>query len=41
MMAKDYICKNEIGGAEAHRLLAEAIHNILNVLETNEERMSF
>jgi hypothetical protein len=31
MMAEDYVCKNEIGGAEAHRLIAEAIHNILNI----------
>jgi hypothetical protein len=37
MMAEDYVCKNEIGGAEAHRLIAEAIHNILNILETNKE----
>jgi hypothetical protein len=37
MMAEDYVCKNEIGGAEAHRLIAETIYNILNILETNKE----
>ena len=32
-MAEGYVHGGEIGGAEAHRLIAEAIHDILRTLE--------
>jgi hypothetical protein len=32
-MAEGYVHGGEIGGAEAHRLIAEATHDILRTLE--------
>lgn len=32
-LAENYIHNNEIGGAEGHRLIAEAIHHTLETLE--------
>jgi len=32
-LAEGYVHSGEIGGAEAHRLVADAIHDILRTLE--------